>query len=100
MQANLRAGLVEPQATGAVYNVAFGQRTTLLELFTAIRERLAGFRPTVAKAELTFRDFREGDVRHSLADISAARTHLHYEPTHDVRAGLDAAIEWYVDHLQ
>jgi UDP-N-acetylglucosamine 4-epimerase len=46
-----------------------------------------------------FADFRAGDVRHSLADISKARTLLGYEPMHDVRAGLREAVGWYVDHL-
>jgi UDP-N-acetylglucosamine/UDP-N-acetylgalactosamine 4-epimerase len=100
VQANLCAALVDDaSAVGQVYNVAAGQRTTLLALHellaAALRERRAGL--TVAAP--TFAKFREGDVRHSLADISKARALLGYEPTHDVRAGLREAVGWYSDHL-
>ena len=100
VQANLRAALVDDaSAIGQVYNVAAGQRTSLLELHellaASVRERRAG----LAVAAPTFAAFREGDVRHSLADVSKARTLLGYEPSHDVRAGLREAVGWYVDHL-
>jgi len=99
VQANLCAALVgDSNAIGQVYNVAAGQRTSLLELHEllagALRERRAGL--TVAAP--TFADFREGDVRHSLADVSKARSLLGYEPSHDVRAGLREAVGWYNDH--
>ncbi|HEY6513454.1 MAG TPA: SDR family oxidoreductase [Burkholderiaceae bacterium] len=100
VQANLRAALVDDaNAIGQVYNVAAGQRTSLLELHDlladALRERRAGL--TVAAP--TFAGFRDGDVRHSLADISKARSLLGYTPSHDVRAGLREAVGWYSDHL-
>ena len=47
----------------------------------------------------TYRDFRAGDVRHSLADITRAKTLLGYEPTHDVRSGLRLAGDWYAANL-
>ncbi len=53
---------------------------------------LAGFSPI-------YRDFRAGDVRHSLADISKANRCLGYEPTHAINKGLSEAMEWYVGHL-
>jgi UDP-N-acetylglucosamine/UDP-N-acetylgalactosamine 4-epimerase len=46
-----------------------------------------------------YRDFRAGDVRHSLADISKAKRWLGYEPTNAIGAGLSEAMEWYLDHL-
>ena len=46
-----------------------------------------------------YRDFRAGDVRHSLADISKAATLLGYQPTHHIGEGLKVAMEWYVQHL-
>ena len=100
VQANLCASLVDDSnAIGQVYNVAAGQRTTLLELHellaASLRERRAGL--TVAAP--AFAGFREGDVRHSLADITKARSLLGYEPSHDVRAGLREAVGWYCDHL-
>jgi UDP-N-acetylglucosamine 4-epimerase len=96
VQANLLAATTaEPAALGEVYNVAFGARTTLIQLFEAIRERAALARPEARDARPTHSDFRPGDVRHSLADIAKARRLLGYEPTHSVRDGLDLAAEWY-----
>jgi len=98
--ANLLAALTEdPRAVGQVYNVAAGQRTTLLELHDLLAGALRERRPGLVVSPPAFADFRAGDVRHSLADISKARTLLGYEPTHDVRSGLREAVGWYVDHL-
>jgi UDP-N-acetylglucosamine/UDP-N-acetylgalactosamine 4-epimerase len=101
VQANLRAGLVEaPQALGQVYNVAVGDRTTLNQLHALLRERLVGLRPTLVVDAPQHADFRQGDVRHSLADIDKARRLLGYAPSHDVRRGLDEAVGWYVSHAE
>ena len=100
VQANLLAACVEDeQAVNQVYNVACGERTSLSELFAAIRERVVRFVPVAMSMEPTYRDFRAGDVMHSLADISKARTLLGYEPQYSVGAGLDLAAHWYVEHL-
>jgi UDP-N-acetylglucosamine 4-epimerase len=100
VQANLLgATAVDPAATGQVYNVAFGARTTLNELFALIRSQVARFRPEVEGVEPVRRDFRAGDIRHSLADVSRARALLGYAPTHSVREGLDAAAAWYAAAL-
>ncbi len=100
VQANLRAALVDdPRATGQVYNVAAGQRTTLLQLHDLLSAALREQQPGLSVPTPAFADFREGDVRHSLADIGKARTLLGYEPSHDVRAGLREAVGWYVKHL-
>jgi UDP-N-acetylglucosamine 4-epimerase len=100
VQANILAATAEhPDAPGQVYNVAFGERTTLNELFTLIRDRVAGQRPDLTIPDPVYRDFRPGDVRHSLADITRARNLLGYEPTHSVRQGLDQAAAWYVASL-
>ncbi|HSW22342.1 MAG TPA: SDR family oxidoreductase, partial [Burkholderiaceae bacterium] len=89
VQANLRAALVDDaNAIGQVYNVAAGQRTSLLELHQLLAAALRERRADLTVAAPTFADFREGDVRHSLADISKVRSLLGYEPSHDVRAGL------------
>jgi hypothetical protein len=93
-----REGQVEDAAINQVYNVAVGERTTLNDLFEAIRStleprfrHLKGFKPS-------YRDFRPGDVRHSLADIGKARTRLGYQPTHGIQDGLGEAMDWYVAH--
>ena len=100
VQANLRAALaVDPAALGQVYNVAAGQRTTLLQLHELIASALRGCRPHITIKAPAFAPFRAGDVRHSLADIGKARTLLGYEPSHDVRAGLAEAVAWYVNNV-
>ena len=98
VQANLLAALVDPEGepeSGAVYNVAVGERTTLNELFAMIRDGLATSRPELAGVQPTYGPFRPGDVRHSQADISKARQRLGYEPTHTVAEGLTEALGWY-----
>lgn len=100
VQANLLAALtVEPQAINQVYNVAVGDRTSLNELFGLLRELIAQDRPEVAQAQAVHGDFRPGDVRHSQADISKIGRLLSYVPTHDVRAGLAAALPWYIQRF-
>lgn len=97
VQANLRAAVAESLPSAhEVYNVAVGERTSLLELFALIRDQLSHFDPAVAACEPVFADFRPGDVRHSLADIDKARRELGYQPTHDVAAGMAEALPWYV----
>jgi UDP-N-acetylglucosamine 4-epimerase len=101
VQANLLAATTErPDAVGQVYNVAVGDRTTLNELFQLIRERAARFEPAAAGREPVYRDFRAGDVRHSLADIGKARARLGYLPTHTLAAGLDCAASWYAENAR
>ncbi|UHD15447.1 NAD-dependent epimerase/dehydratase family protein [Thiocapsa bogorovii] len=101
VQANLLAATAEhPEAANQVYNVAVGERTTLNALFEAIRAALVprfahldGFQPS-------YRDFRAGDVRHSLADIGKAQRLLGYAPSHRIRDGLTEAMAWYVRDLE
>ncbi len=99
VQANLLASFAGEEARGKIYNVAFGQRTSLNELFALIREEVARHLPAAATARAVHRDFRAGDVRHSLADISRARNLLGYEPRFDVRQGLRLAGDWYAANL-
>jgi len=97
VQANLLAACAtNPAALNQVYNVAVGDRTTLNELYALIRERVAEVRPEAAGAAPVHRDFRAGDVRHSLADIGKARQLLGYQPTHTVKLGLGEAAQWYI----
>ncbi len=100
VQANLLAATVEDEAaTNQVYNVAFGERTTLNQLYNLIKERVVVSNASAKGAKPQYRDFRAGDVRHSLADISKAKTLIGYEPEFSVVKGLDKAAEWYVKSL-
>ncbi|MBF0390038.1 MAG: Vi polysaccharide biosynthesis UDP-N-acetylglucosaminuronic acid C-4 epimerase TviC [Desulfamplus sp.] len=97
VQANILAALTQNrEAINQVYNVAFGEQTTLNELFFMIRELVAQKYPEVMKIEPTYRDFRKGDVRHSLADISKASNFLGYKPIFSLSKGLDQAAKWYM----
>ena len=105
VQANLRAGIVEQlPAAHQVFNVAVGEQTTLLELFEAIRRAMARHDPALAgklaHASAQFREFRAGDVRHSLADIGRAQALLGYAPTHRIDEGLARSVAWYVDRFR
>jgi UDP-N-acetylglucosamine/UDP-N-acetylgalactosamine 4-epimerase len=60
---------------------------------------VARVRPEVRSLQPELRDFRAGDVRHSLADVSKARRLLGYDPTHTVAEGLDNAAAWYLASL-
>ncbi|OGA44079.1 MAG: Vi polysaccharide biosynthesis protein VipB/TviC [Betaproteobacteria bacterium RIFCSPLOWO2_12_FULL_63_13] len=100
IQANLLAATTDnPQALNQVYNVAVADRTTLNELFELGRELLSEHFPWVRECRPQFREFREGDVRHSQADISKAQSLLGYAPTHRIREGLKEAMGWYVRNL-
>lgn len=100
VQANLLAATVaDPAAVNQVYNVAVGQRTSLNELFEHLRAMLGPRFAHVAGSTPLHRDFRAGDVRHSLADIGKANRLLGYEPTHVIGDGLSEAMEWYLGHL-
>jgi UDP-N-acetylglucosamine 4-epimerase len=100
VQVNLLAATADnPEAANQVYNVAVGDRTTLNELFEAIRSTLAPRFPHLKGFKPSYRDFRAGDVRHSLADIDKARTLLGYAPTHRIGEGLVEAMDWYIEDL-
>jgi UDP-N-acetylglucosamine/UDP-N-acetylgalactosamine 4-epimerase len=92
VQANLRAALAPGQVTDAVYNVAVGHKTSLLELFGAIRARLAQIQPDIAHIEPTFAPFRNGDIKDSLADTARITKALGYAPTHTLAQGLDSML--------
>lgn len=98
VQANLRAGMVHEGASpdsrpewlrGGVINIGCGAAITVLELAHAM------IREVGATVEPVFDPPRAGDVLHSLADISRARTWLGYEPTVGLEEGLAATLEWY-----
>jgi UDP-N-acetylglucosamine 4-epimerase len=100
IQANILSATTEnPEAVNQVYNVAVGDRTTLNDLFEAIRVNLAPRFKHLEDFKPTYRDFRAGDVRHSQADVSKARTLLGYAPTHRMTEGLAEAMDWYVNDL-
>lgn len=100
VQANLRAALTDNQkALNTVYNVAAGERTSLVRLHQLLGTALQATRPALSVLAPSFGPFRAGDVRHSLADISKAGALLGYAPIVDVAQGLVAAAPWYVQRF-
>ena len=100
VQANLLAALTDdPKALNRVYNIAVGDRISLNRLLDILRGLIGEVQGDHATASPVYRPFREGDVQHSLADISRARKSLGYEPSHDVASGLRETLSWYVDRL-
>lgn len=95
VQANLRAALSPAEQAEGVFNVAVGDRTTLRQLYAQIAAELAALHPETEWPEPQFGPFREGDVRHSLADTDRARTRLGYAPTHPLADGLRETVRWF-----
>lgn len=96
VQANVLAALAGDDKQGEVFNVAFGGRTSLNQLFALIRDGL-GHHQVHYDREPVRADFRPGDVRHSQADVAKARRMLGYAPTHDVERGLAEALPFYLE---
>lgn len=100
IQMNLLAATTENNdAVDQVYNVALNDRTSLNKLFQMIEEKLVERVPELRKKKPIYRDFRDGDVRHSKADISKAQRLLNYRPNYRISKGLDEAMDWYVKNL-
>jgi UDP-N-acetylglucosamine 4-epimerase len=95
VQANILAALAPDEVQGEVFNVAVGDRTSLNRLFALLRDGLASNGVDYA-SDPSYGPFRDGDVRHSEADIGKARKMLGYSPSHDLAAGLNAALPWYL----
>jgi UDP-N-acetylglucosamine/UDP-N-acetylgalactosamine 4-epimerase len=98
IQANLVAATADHlEGPDLVYNVSCGGRTTLNELFRLIRGELREFQPDVAGSEPVYAPLREGDVRHSQADISRARQQLGYQPAVGVEEGIHRTVRWFAE---
>jgi len=99
VQANLLAA-DRQQAAGEIFNIALGGRTSLNELFFAIRDRLSSLGVDCMQVEPAYQDFRPGDVRHSLADTSKAVELLGYDAAVDFASGLARTVTWFREQAQ
>lgn len=93
IEANLRACLAPHEAAGEAFNVAYGGREYLLDIYYGLSRALG------VDTEPIFGPQRAGDIRHSNADISKARKLLGYDPDWNFERGISAAIEWYRENL-
>jgi UDP-N-acetylglucosamine 4-epimerase len=100
IQANYLAALTgNPEAVNTVYNIAYGERATLNELFAELQKNLLRFDPEIAVVKPVHGPERAGDIPHSLACIDKARRLLGYDPQYDMDRGLQEATEWYFNNL-
>jgi len=101
VQANFKAALSGSLPNGKAFelNIAAHRQTTLNQLYEMIRRKIAerSGDPKVLEHKPKYRDFREGDIRHSLADITLARELVGYAPSVDVDGGLSEALQWYFE---
>ena len=95
VQMNILSATANEEAKGQIYNVAFGVRTTLNELYQIIKFELQSNNLEV-NSNLIYRSFRAGDVQHSQADISKAKGNLDYQPLYSLRDGIAKAVNWYL----
>jgi len=101
IQANeLAAETSNQKALNTVYNVAFGENTTVNYLIEILKENLGHFDPEILKVAPDHQAKRVGDVLHSLASIEKARELLGYNPQYSIKAGLEIAINWYWENLK
>ncbi|GAA4274179.1 SDR family oxidoreductase [Aquimarina gracilis] len=101
IQMNLRAMVSDnPASLNNVYNTAFGERTTLNELTTLLKEYLSEYDAAIANIEVKYGPERKGDVPHSLASVDKAKELLGYDPKYDMKSGLKEAVKWYWDNLK
>ena len=98
VQMNILAATANDESKNNVFNVAVGDRTTLNTLYKSIQSSLNN-NNVISDSKPTYRDFRAGDVRHSQADISKAKTLLGYQPQYNIQQGIDKAMPWYVESL-
>lgn len=89
-----------PSATNTVYNTAYGDRTTLNQMVTLLKDYLSKFDSKIAEVEIVYGPNRAGDIPHSLASIDKAKRLLHYKPNHSFSEGLKEAVDWYWHNLK
>lgn len=99
VQANILAGVASQSIKGEVMNVAAGRRTTLTALLSMISKEMKKNNPGVTVTPPKYRDFRQGDVRHSLADIDKISNMIGYKPTHNVEDGIKDTVRWYCQNV-
>lgn len=96
VQMNILSALSEnKKAVNQVYNVAYGQRTTLNGLIKALRTNLAKYDPGVLEVDVIYGSERRGDIPHSLASIEKAKDLLNYSPAFSLEKGLREAVSYY-----
>lgn len=87
-------------AVNQIYNTAYGERTTLNQLVSYLKEYLSEYDPAIKKIEPKHGPNRAGDIPHSLASVDKAKRLLGYNPHYSMRKGLKEAVKWYWNNLK
>lgn len=88
------------EAINTVYNTAYGDRTTLIQLVNMLKENLSELDPKIKDVEVVFGPNRMGDIPHSLASIEKAKVNLGYDPEFSIQEGIKQAVHWYFLNLK
>jgi len=100
IQMNMRAlTTTNPEAVNQIYNTAYGERTTLNQLVSYLKENLSKMDPEIESIDAVHGPNRVGDIPHSLACIDKAKRLLGYDPKYSMRQGLEECCRWYWDNL-
>jgi UDP-N-acetylglucosamine/UDP-N-acetylgalactosamine 4-epimerase len=100
VQMNMRAiSTTKPAAVNQIYNTAFGERTNLNQLVTAIKSSLSKYDKNIANVPVLYGPNRAGDIPHSLASIEKAKQNLEYASNYSIKKGLNEAVSWYWKNL-
>jgi UDP-N-acetylglucosamine 4-epimerase len=89
-----------PEAINTVYNTAYGDRTTLNDMVSYLKEYLSEFDSAIAGVDVVHGPNRVGDIPHSLASIDKAKKLLNYNPKYSFQDGLKEAVKWYWNNLK
>lgn len=101
VQMNIKSALTDNlEAVNQVYNVAYGQRTTLNELLSALKDYLSQYDAAISGVAITYGPNRKGDIPHSLASIDKAASLVDYKPRYSIEEGLKEAVSWYVQNIK
>ncbi|MFC4633296.1 SDR family oxidoreductase [Dokdonia ponticola] len=101
IEMNIKSMLTSnPEALNTVYNVAYGERTTLIQLTEILKKALTTYDSSIQDVAIMHGPERVGDVPHSLASIEKATSLVGYTPEFDLEKGIQASMEWYWKHLK
>ncbi|WP_025665455.1 SDR family oxidoreductase [Aquimarina megaterium] len=95
IQINQLAALADDKANNTVYNVAYGENTSLNGMVDILKDLLSQYDKSINLVKIVNGPERKGDVKHSLADISKAKELLHYSPQYSFKEGIREAVDWY-----
>ncbi|CCY72175.1 putative uncharacterized protein [Clostridium sp. CAG:921] len=94
IEANLKACLADSSAAGQAYNIAYGGREYLIDIYYQLCEALG------KRIEPIYGPDRAGDIKHSNASIEKAKKYLNYSPDYSFEDGIKLAIDWYIENLK